>query len=233
MDTEVKNNTNTPKGVLVSFDGLDSSGKATQVRLFCERLKASGREVLKLETPDYTTPSGQDLKMRLQGKVGDWHNTSWQEKLGYFATNRAEHKEEVLNTLTAGGVVVYDRYVPSSLIFMEVEAGSDEDRKDVHETVESVEYGDNGMPHEVVSIFLDVPPAIALKLLGGRKQQRGDEDEYTDTLEVQQRMYDAYVRVCNEQPQRMKRIICIENGALLSPEAIAETIWHTLEPLLS
>lgn len=217
-------------GILISFDGLDSSGKATQVKFLVERLRAAGKQVLQVETPDYSTPSGQELKLRLQGKLGDWATTPWQEKLAYFADNRAEHKQEVLDMLAAGGVVIYDRYVPSSLVFIEAEAAT-ENRKLVHAQVEEEEYVKRGMPRGNLSLFLDVPPHIAHKLLGGRKRKRQDEDEYTDQLAVQQRMHEAYVRLSQEQPERIKRVECVVQGKLLSPKAIAAKIWTLWESL--
>lgn len=220
-------------GALVSFDGLDSSGKATQVNLFVAHLQKAGKRVVRIETPDYTTPSGKQLKLRLQGKLGSWERTSWEEKLGFFAANRMEHKQEVLHTLKTGGVVVYDRYVPSSLVFMEVEAGPGASREHVHKTVERVEYEMNGMPHETLSIFLDVPPSVAKKLLSGRKRKHNDEDEYTDQLEVQQSMYDAYIRLASEQPERIVRIACMDGERLRTPQQIAQLVWQTVQTKLA
>lgn len=213
-------------GALISFDGLDSSGKATQVKRLQQTLEERGKRVLRIETPDYTTPSGQELKARLQGKLGDWGNTPWQEKMGYFAANRAEHKQEVADALAAGDVVLYDRYVPSSLVFMEVESGAD--RAAVHKIVEDKEYTENGMPRESLSIFLDVPPQVADQLLSGRKDKQQDEDEYTDQLHVQQKMYDAYVRLAKEQPERIVHIECMDGDRLRSPNEIEKLVWQVL-----
>lgn len=218
-------------GILISFDGLDSSGKATQVRRLCDRLTAFKRKFLKIETPDYTTPSGKELKRRLQGKLGDWQNTSWKEKLGYFASNRAEHRAEVVAALQAGNIVVYDRYVPSSLVFMAVEAGDSEPAEAVHAEVERVEYGTNGMPHEDISLFLDVPPEVANRLLSGRKQTLQDEDEYTDALDVQARMYAAYATLAASG--RITRIDCMDGDRLLTPDEIGELVWQAIMPKLS
>ena len=109
-------------GFLISFDGLDSSGKNTQTQALIARLRKAGRRVATFTTPDYTTPSGQELRARLQGKVGDWATTPWQEKMRLFAKNRAEHRQEVVDALSVGAIVLYDRYVPSSLAFIAVEA---------------------------------------------------------------------------------------------------------------
>lgn len=221
-----------PKGLLISFDGLDSTGKATQTKKFLERLRAQGTKVLELSTPDYTTPLGQELKLRLQGKLGNWKNTPWQEKLRYFAHNRAEHKEEVIAALERGDIVVYDRYVPSSLAFITVEAlppqEADLFRKEIHQAIEREEYEIHKMPKEDVSVFLDVPPDIANKLLDYRKKHNQDEDEYTDHLHIQERLYNEYDVMCDEQPNRFCRIHCRDDGHILGIDEISELVWQSL-----
>lgn len=223
---------NKNQGLLISFDGLDSTGKATQTKRLVERLRFQGHIVTQFQTPDYTTPSGQELKLRLQNKIGNWHKTPWQEKLRYFANNRAEHRDEVLSSLAAGEIVIYDRYVPSSLAFITVEAMLPQEaglfREDVYKAVEKEEYQIHKMPKENVSIFLDVPPDVADNLLGLRKAASGHEDEYTDHLHIQQRLYNEYDYMCANDRQRFVRIKCTEDGHLLGVNDVAELIWEDL-----
>lgn len=219
--------------MLISFDGLDSSGKATQVSRLHDRLIASGTKVLKLDTPDYTTETGKELKLRLQGKLGDWVNTPWEEKADYFARNRAEHKQEVLDTLADGGVVLYDRYVPSSLVFMQVEAGDAASRDEVISFVEKKEYEEYGMPHGDMSIFLDVPPRVAAKLLVGRKGEQQEEDEYTDQIEVQEKMYEHYQELMKATPNHFIHIKCMDGDALHTPDTVSEMVWQEVSARIS
>ena len=220
----------TKEGLLISFDGLDSSGKATQTKQIIKKLQECDHNVLLLQTPDYDTPSGQELKKRLQNKIGNWQETPWQEKLGYFSNNRAEHKQEVLGALKQGSVVVYDRYIPSSLAFMTIEALEDDSvsREDVHQAVQSEEYDTNGMPKEHISIFLDVPPKVAGALLSKRKVENNDEDEYTDHISVQERLYAEYEVMCAMYPERFLRVKCLKDDALLGIEETTQLIWDGL-----
>lgn len=221
------------RGLLLAFDGLDSSGKATQVRQLIARLELTHHRVHHFQTPDYTTPSGQELQLRLQGKMGDWHATPWEEKMRYFAANRAEHKEEVVAALNAGDVVVYDRYVPSSFAFMTIEALSPQEtelyRKSVYDAVAKEEYVRRGMPKENVSIFLDVPPPRAVTLLAQRKAAGQHADEYTDHIQVQERLYNEYDVMIHEMPENFLRIACVEGSELLSIEAVSELVWEGLK----
>jgi len=220
-----------PRGILISFDGLDSSGKQTQAKQLKERLEKLGHTVHVFQTPDYDTPSGQDLKARLQGKKGNWEETTWQEKLGYFANNRTEHLDEVNEALSKGEIVIYDRYIPSSLAFMAVEARLEDEsslREAVHQHVKKVEYDTNHMPKEDVSFFMDMTPQVADRLLNERKQNHHEEDEYTDKMEVQQGLYDEYDNLCNTDPGKYVRVPCQDGDQLRSIEDISSDVWREL-----
>ncbi|HSX24595.1 MAG TPA: hypothetical protein VLG69_01370 [Candidatus Andersenbacteria bacterium] len=212
-------------GILISFDGLDSSGKATQAGVLFSHLEHRGALVKKFESPDYTTPSGKELKLRLQGKLGNWAATSWEEKMKYFAQNRAEHKEEVESILHQNGIVIYDRYVPSSIAFMVEEAHAvGEDRKKIHQAVQELEYTTNNMPHEHASLFFDIPPTIAIELLEGRKAGEGDDDEFTDHIAVQEALHAEYIRMCEEYPDTMMRIGCMNGDKLRTIDDISHEV---------
>lgn len=219
-------------GLLISFDGLDSTGKETQTGELVKKLRSAGQVVTQLRSPDYATPSGQELKKRLQNKIGKWEETPWQEKMAFFARNRAEHKNQVLDSLERGEIVVYDRYVGSSVAFMAVEAFpariTTEERQTVKQAVEKEEYENNGMPHEHISIFLDVPPFVSARLLAERKSRNEDHDEYTDKISVQERLYAEYEILCKQQPDRFLRIVCVEYDQFLSIESIADLVWTGL-----
>ncbi len=222
----------TPPGLLIAFDGIDSSGKATQTKLLADRLRFIGHTVVELATPDYTTTTGQRLKKLLQNKDGSWHRTPWEVRMRLFADNRTEHKAEMLATLKTGGVVVYDRYVPSSLAFFTVEATTPQtvnaDRPKIHRAIEHLEYLQNKMPRASVSIFLDVPPLISANLLAHRKKNAGDDAEYTDHLHVQERLYNEYDLLCTEKPEHFIRIKCVEGDELLDTASTSEVIWEAL-----
>lgn len=221
-----------PPGLLIAFDGIDSSGKATQTRLLAERLRFSGYHAINLATPDYTTATGQRLKKLLQNKNSSWHQIAWDARMRLFADNRAEHRSEVMATLKDGDSVVYDRYIPSSLAFFTVEATTPQtveaDRPKIHREIEHLEYLQNKMPKESISIFLDVPPLISANLLDHRKQTAGDEAEYTDHIHVQERLYNEYDLLCTTKPEHFIRIKCVEGDELLDKASVGELVWEAI-----
>lgn len=220
------------RGLLLSFDGLDCSGKETQVKELSSRLRYAGFVVRTFATPDYRTPSGEELKKRLQNKLGRWDDLPWRDKLALFARNRLEHRAEVVTALRQGELVIYDRYVPSSLAFMAIEAAApqrlDQERDVIQQAVISLEYGQNRMPTEDFSIFLDVPPLISDQLLKRRKARHGEADEYTDRLSVQERLYNEYDLLCGSNPTHYLRIKCVAGSELLDISATSELIWDAV-----
>jgi len=105
--------------VFVTFEGLDGSGKTTQVDRLRARLEAEGREVVATREPG-GTPLGEGIReLVLHG-----HEMSpWAEAL-LFASARAEHVEEVIRpALERGADVLCDRYVDSSLAYQGIARG--------------------------------------------------------------------------------------------------------------
>jgi dTMP kinase len=105
--------------VFVTFEGLDGSGKTTQVERLRARLEAEGREVVATREPG-GTPLGEGIReLVLHG-----HEMSpWAEAL-LFASARAEHVEEVIRpALERGADVLCDRYVDSSLAYQGIARG--------------------------------------------------------------------------------------------------------------
>ncbi len=218
------------KGLLISFDGIDSSGKETQANLLVNKLRRTGREVGFFQTPDYTTVSGKKLKALFQGRNGSWDDLAWQEKMKLLAANRAEHKEEVINLLQRGAVVIYDRYVPSSVAHVAVDAFDPNEiaakREKIRIEVENHEYGENGMPHENLSVFLDISPQEAAELLRDRKTRLSEANEATDKIDLQSRIYQEYLWLVANFPSRFVKVDCIVDSKLLSIHTIAGKVWQ-------
>ena len=218
------------EGLLIAFDGIDSSGKATHTQELVRRLRYNGHTVHFFQSPDYITKTGKRIKELLQHPE-EWQKISWLDRMKLFADNRAEHRAEVVKALSRGEHVVYDRYVSSSITFFTVEAlvaNKRSSRKKVQQQVAEYEYGQNNMPKENVSIFLDVPVEVSRALLEKRKQKRGDAAEYTDQLLVQQKLYNEYDLLCSTYPEQFLRTHCVSGSELLAIPDVAELVWQGL-----
>lgn len=99
--------------MLVSFEGIDGSGKSTQAALLAGALRADGLEVVQTREPGGTALGERVRALLLEGGA----MVPWAEA-ALFAAARAQLVEEVVRpALARGAVVVCDRYVDSSLAY--------------------------------------------------------------------------------------------------------------------
>jgi dTMP kinase len=105
--------------MLVSFEGLDGSGKTTQVERLRAALEAEGREVVTAREPGGTA-LGEQLRSLV---LHDAPMTPWAEALLYAAA-RAELVAEVVEpALARGADVLLDRYLDSSVVYQGIARG--------------------------------------------------------------------------------------------------------------
>lgn len=103
------------RGLLVTFEGLDASGKSTQIELLAEELRQAGYDVLTTREPGGTA-LGEAVRTVLLDPAGAGMSARSEALL--YAAARAELVEKVLRpALDSGRVVLCDRYIDSSLAY--------------------------------------------------------------------------------------------------------------------
>jgi dTMP kinase len=105
--------------MFVSFEGLDGSGKTTQVEQLRRRLEAEGRTVVTAREPG-GTPLGEEIRaLVLHGH----EMTPWAEALLYAAARAELVAEVVAPALERGDDVILDRYLDSSVVYQGIGRG--------------------------------------------------------------------------------------------------------------
>jgi dTMP kinase len=110
--------------MFVTFEGIDGSGKSTQVALCVKHLRSLGRDVVDTREPG-GTPLGERIRELLLdgGEITPWAEAA------LFAAARAELAEDVIRpALARGNDVVCDRFLDSSLVYQGVARGLGIDR---------------------------------------------------------------------------------------------------------
>ncbi len=101
------------QGLLISFEGIDASGKNTQSRLLYNWLKSKDAQAEYLSFPDYSTPVGEEIRAFLSGRKS--YGAEARHML--YSINRYEHKDQIERWLRDLKVVVINRYCESNIAY--------------------------------------------------------------------------------------------------------------------
>ena len=192
------------RGLFVTFEGIDRSGKTTQARLLCEAL---GAGALGVREPG-GTPAGEHVRDLLKDAAVPLGSEA--EAL-LFAAARAELVEKVIRpALEDGRVVVSDRFLDSSLAYQGGARGLGIDE------VEGVNRFATGGLVPDLTFLLELDTATAARRAGERDRF---EDEGT---ELQQAVLEAYERLVAADPGRWRRLDATRSPEQVHAEVLAE-----------
>ncbi|MEK6820941.1 MAG: thymidylate kinase, partial [archaeon] len=105
------------KGKLIVLDGIDGSGKATQVKLLAEKFKRLGIPTKVIDFPRYYDNFfGKLIGEYLSGQYGDFIQTDPRVASVLYAADRFESCEQIKDWLGKGFVVIADRYASANQI---------------------------------------------------------------------------------------------------------------------
>lgn len=167
--------------MLVVFEGIDGSGKTTQVKLFPADQK--------LSFPRYHTPVGKLIKFIYWHRL--FHRLSPYLTAFLFAFDRWLAKPQIEHWLEEGKTVVLDRYTFSSLAHQGAKLEK-EARQRIISWLGWLEFKFFRLPRPELVIYLKIDPRLAQKLMAGRRQDKAEAD-----LAYQQataRVYDQLAR---------------------------------------
>lgn len=104
-----------PRGLFVTFEGGDGTGKTTQLRRLAARLRAAGRTVVETREPGGAPGAEEIRRLVLEGEPGRWSPVT---ELLLFNASRRDHMERVVApALSRGEVVLCDRFADSTRIY--------------------------------------------------------------------------------------------------------------------
>ena len=181
------------KGLFISFEGVEGSGKSSVINVVKERLEADGYKVVITREP-----GGVNVSEQIRNVILAVDNAMSKETEALlYAASRVEHLyAKVLPLLAEGYVVLSDRYLDSSLAYQGYARGIG-----IEKVLEINMFAKEYLPK--VTYFFDVRPEVGLARIKGRgKIDRLD----LEAMDFHQKVYEGYLEVCKMYPERIKTI---------------------------
>lgn len=212
------------KGLFITFEGTEGSGKSTQISLLAEHLRSLGHHARTLREPG-GTPIGEEIRHTLKHSKNNEAMTAEAELLLMNASRAQLVREVIRPALAAGEIVLSDRFFDSTTAYQGY--GRQLDLKMVQAIIDAA-VGDT---RPDLTLLLRVPHELA--------EERRRVRQPTLPLEIQrdrieeagrgffERTAKGYEAIAASEPERVR----IVNATGTVPE-ISARIWKIVEPLL-
>ncbi len=211
-------------GKLIVLEGLDGSGKSTQLDLLPQNLEKNGIVCKKVSFPDYDNPSSTLVKMYLAGDFGSKPNdvNAYAASTFYGVDRYASYKMNWGEFYGNGGTVVSGRYTTSNAVH-QCSKLPESEWEGFLNWLYDFEYNKIAIPKPDKVIFLDMPIEVSQKLLS--KRYEGDEEKkdiHEKDTEYLNRCRKAAIFTANYSNWDI--IPCSQDGEARSIEDIANDV---------
>lgn len=204
--TTCRNEQSNRPGFLIAFEGIDGTGKSTQIGLVEEKLRRRGFDLICTREPTDGT-YGRRIRQMFVSRA----TISRQEELDLFINDRRQHVEEVVEpALAAGMVVLTDRYYLSTVAYQGA-AGFDPDE---------ILRLNSFAPRPDLAIILRIPASLAVHRICYLRDECPNDFEQEDELARVAAVFDRL------QGDYIKRV---DAGRAI--DAVHDDVWHHVEKL--
>lgn len=151
------------KGILIVIDGIDGSGKTTQINLLKKYLSEKRIPFEAISFPQYgQNEFAKQIQDYLEGKLSKLDEVDPYSVARLYAGDRLAVKERIKSWLDVGKLVIANRYVSSSKAHLGANLPENK-KEEFMEWLDELEYQTNGMPKPDLNILLKVDPKIGQK----------------------------------------------------------------------
>jgi dTMP kinase len=223
-------------GRLIAIEGIDGSGKRTQMDLLRGIIAAGegGHSVYSTAFPQYDSWFGKMVGQFLNGELGPLEAVDPHFTALLYAGDRFEAKPKIEAALDEGKIVLIDRYIGSNLAHQTARVVP-EKRAEFRKWIENLEYGIYGLPREDLILYLRVPPSEAQKLVA-QKAARTYTSAKRDLLEASlhhlQDAADMYDLLARNAPWVTIECFDAKRGAIREVREIAQEVLAAVEQVL-
>ena len=180
-------------GLLITFEGIDGSGKSTQLQMLQDRLRSIGYKVVTTREPGGTRLGERVREILLHE---DHPISEWAEFFLYAASRAQLARQVIQPALNSGAIVLCDRYIDSSMAYQGYGLGMPLDalRRVNAWATEDVKPD--------LTLLLDLQPELALQRRSSIQQDRIEQRK----LDFHRRVRDGYLELARMDQERVKVI---------------------------
>jgi dTMP kinase len=219
------------RGKFIVFEGIDGSGKATQLEMLVRAFASRGIAFNQVSFPRYHGFFGKLVARFLNGEFGMLDGVDPHFSALLYAGDRWEARPTLETDLAAGRTLLADRYVASNLAHQGARTPR-EARQEFLAWLKQLEYQVYALPVEDLVVYLRIPPTEAHRLVGEKakrdytKLQRDLQESNLAHLQAASEVYDELARQSN-----WARVECYDAAvrALRPPEEIHKEILASIE----
>lgn len=184
------------QGKFITFEGIDGSGKSTQLRMLANELRIRGYNVLPTMEPG-GTPLGRRLR---EAFLETEENVAPLAELLLFAADRAQHVNFLIKPAVAEGkIVVSDRYADATFAYQGAGRGFSEAIVN-----QVIELATDGLQPDL-TIFFDLPVATALERTNSRNDSGETKNRMDkETADFYERVRRSYLQIAERDPERFR-----------------------------
>ncbi|MDT8401518.1 MAG: dTMP kinase [Bacteroidales bacterium] len=221
---------------LIVIEGLDGSGKSTQIQKLREYFTGRGLVHEFIHFPRTAAPYFGELISRfLRGEYGQVNEVDPYLVAMLYAGDRKDVADNIYSWLREGKFVLLDRYVYSNIAYQCAKIKNKEGREALKKWILNLEFRHFGIPMPDINIFLDVPFEFTEnKLRAGRSgldrdYLNGSNDIHEINLEFQKQVRQVYIETAASE-KSLEIINCTqEKATILSPDKIFSRIIDLLK----
>jgi dTMP kinase len=228
-------------GRFIVFEGVDGSGKATQVGLLTERLKEEGNKVKKIDFPRHGEAPGFFVDAYLNGKYGTAEEVGPFRGSIFYTLDRYDASFDIKKLLEEGEIIIADRYVASNIGHQGGKIKDKEERKRYFDWLYNLEYNLFEIPKPNITFILKTSPELSLKMSNNITDEKKKErrksylgDDKNQDIHEKDRLHqsatlESYLHAAEIFPEEFKIIECLEGEKLLPAEKIHQKIWEIVK----
>ena len=209
------------------IEGLDGSGKSTQLNLLREHFDKNGLKYRYIHFP--RTDSGlfgELIAMFLRGELGNIGDVNPYLAAMIYAADRYDARSDMLGWLAEGNLLLVDRYVVSNIAFQCAKLDPDNKKRELRNWIYQLEYTNYGIPRPDLNIFLDVPFGFTKEKLSGKRSGnerdylKGGRDIHEADLGFQKKVRNEYLEQAKTD-ESLKVLKCYDDdNIMLGPREI-------------